>query len=53
MGGDAGEEVFRTPYNKPDKDWRWWPDPGGSIQVRDWDNGRRARLNEEHSPENP
>jgi len=43
-GGDAGSETYRTPYNKPDKDWAWWPDPEGSIEVRDWDNGKRERL---------
>lgn len=36
-GGDAGAERFRTPYGLPDRDHRWWPDPGGSIAARDWD----------------
>lgn len=36
-GGDANQERFVTPYNDPNRDWRWWPDPGGSIAHRDWD----------------
>jgi GT2 family glycosyltransferase len=39
-GGRPGAETFRTPYGKPENDIRWWPDPGGSIAHRDWDNGR-------------
>jgi GT2 family glycosyltransferase len=42
-GGDAGCEEFRTPYNEVDKDLKWWPDPGESIAVRDWDNERRRK----------
>ncbi len=36
-GGDAGQETFRHPYNDPTRDHRWWPDPGDSIEARDWD----------------
>lgn len=41
-GGDAARERFQTPFDDPDKDHRWWPDPGESIAVRDWDNARRG-----------
>lgn len=44
-GGPVGDERFKTPYGEADKDIRWWPDPAGTIAVRDWDNGKRARLN--------
>lgn len=37
-GGDAGEERFTHPYDDAAYDWRWWPDPGGSIEFRDWEN---------------
>lgn len=40
-GGDRGEERFTTPFGRPDRDWRWWPDPGDSIRQRDWDRERR------------
>jgi GT2 family glycosyltransferase len=40
-GGDARDEQYTTPYNRSDVDHRWWPDPSGSIAVRDWDNGFR------------
>ena len=46
-GEDADHEKFLHPYNDPTKDLRWWPDPGGSIEARDWDNGdfeQRLRL---------
>lgn len=36
-GGPPGQETFKTPYNYPDKPISWWPDPAGSIAVRDWD----------------
>lgn len=36
-GGDAGAEQFRHPYNDPRRDLRWWPDPGASVDARDWD----------------
>jgi GT2 family glycosyltransferase len=39
-GGDAGAEQFTRPYDMPDKDHRWWPEPGESIAMRDWDAGR-------------
>ena len=45
-GGGPGGEQFKTPYDKSDKDYRWWPDPAGSIAVRDWDNAKRERLQE-------
>jgi GT2 family glycosyltransferase len=35
-GGDATKERFTRPYDRPDRDHRWWPDPGGSILTRDW-----------------
>jgi|SRR5579871_102643 len=38
-GGDAGAEKFTHPYDKPEWDHRFWPDPGGSIEHRDWDRG--------------
>ncbi len=41
-GGDAAREVFKTPYNRSDVDFRWWPDPAETIPVRDWDNGYRV-----------
>lgn len=37
-GDDSEREKFIHPYNDPTKDHRWWPDPGGSIEARDWDN---------------
>jgi len=40
-GGLPDEEKFRTPYNNPQHDCRWWPDPAGSIEHRDWDKGRQ------------
>jgi GT2 family glycosyltransferase len=40
-GGDAAEERFTAPFDRPDRDWRWWPDPGGSLASRDWDRDRR------------
>jgi GT2 family glycosyltransferase len=43
-GGDRGAERFRRPYDRPDKDWKWWPDPGDTIAQRDWDRRRRAEL---------
>lgn len=36
-GGMPLQETFKVPYGKVDKDHRWWPDPGNSIAVRDWD----------------
>jgi GT2 family glycosyltransferase len=36
-GGDVYEERFFHPFDDPTRDWRWWPDPGGSIEERDWD----------------
>jgi GT2 family glycosyltransferase len=39
-GGDAGQERFARPFDRADKDWRWWPDPGASIAERDWDGGK-------------
>jgi GT2 family glycosyltransferase len=36
-GGDADAEVFCRPFNDSTKDHRWWPDPGSSIDARDWD----------------
>lgn len=39
-GGDAGAERFTAPYGRTDVDWRWWPDPGSSIEARDWDRDR-------------
>jgi GT2 family glycosyltransferase len=43
-GGDAGNEVYRHPYNNPEYDHTWWPDPGGSVEHRDWDKRRRRQL---------
>ncbi|HVT59845.1 MAG TPA: hypothetical protein VHR45_15770 [Thermoanaerobaculia bacterium] len=40
-GGDSGQECYATPFGYPDRDWRWWPDPGPSIAERDWDRDRR------------
>ena len=37
-GGDAGNEQFVHPYNDPAHDLRWWPDPGETLALRDWDN---------------
>lgn len=42
-GGDNGAEVFRSPFGRTDRDWRWWPDPGDTIWQRDWDLARRKR----------
>ena len=39
-GGYIDGEVHKSPYGRDDKDWRWWPDPGGSIAHRDWDAGK-------------
>ncbi len=39
-GGDARSEIHRSPFGRPDRDWRWWPPPGASIPLRDWDRGR-------------
>jgi GT2 family glycosyltransferase len=36
-GGRDDEEVFTQPFNDPEHDYRWWPDPGDSIADRDWD----------------
>lgn len=36
-GGDFKQELFRRPFNAPDRDHRWWPDPENSIYERDWD----------------
>jgi glycosyltransferase involved in cell wall biosynthesis len=38
-GSMPGQETFTTPYDGK-LDYRWWPDPGGSLAHRDWDNGR-------------
>ena len=35
-GGEAGSERFRTPFDKPDKDLRWWPDPARTRARWDW-----------------
>jgi GT2 family glycosyltransferase len=43
-GADSGSERFATPYNKSDRDYRWWPDPYDTIDVRDWDSNRRAKA---------
>ena len=49
-GGDVGNEVYRHPYNNPEHDHKWWPDPGGSVEHRDWDKRRREQfLNETQS----
>ena len=42
-GGMPLFETHKIPYGGKlgkDKDLRWWPDPGGSIRVRDWDEGK-------------
>jgi hypothetical protein len=39
-GGVPGHETFKSPYGKPNRDWRWWPHPGKSIDRRDWDKGK-------------
>jgi GT2 family glycosyltransferase len=39
-GARDDEEVFTQPFNDPDHDHRWWPDPGDSIAERDWDRIR-------------
>lgn len=44
-GGEADSEVHRSPFGRPDRDWRWWPPPGESIALRDWDRGRHRRKN--------
>ena len=36
-GGGCSQERFKHPYNHPERDFKWWPDPGESITVRDWD----------------
>lgn len=36
-GGPPTQEKFKNPYNDPSKPIYWWPDPAGSIAVRDWD----------------
>jgi hypothetical protein len=36
-GGEPGSETYHHPYNNPSNDIRWWPDPGGSVAIRDWD----------------
>lgn len=43
-GGLPGFEKFILPYNKS-YNISWWPDPADSISIRDWDNGKRAKLN--------
>src|SRR5262249_31830119 len=43
-GGDTGQEKFAHPYNDPKNDLKWWPDPGNSINERDWDNIYRRSL---------
>jgi len=40
-GGGPDKEKFKTPYNKAEHDWRWWPPPAGSIEHRDWDQDRK------------
>ena len=50
-GGGPGSEQFVTPYNDPARTVAWWPDPAGTVAVRDWDNGKRARLTA--GPETP
>jgi len=35
-GGDAGCERFTHPYNEQAFDWRYWPDPSDTLDVRDW-----------------
>ncbi|HXO21401.1 MAG TPA: glycosyltransferase [Thermoanaerobaculia bacterium] len=42
-GGPPQAEVHRSPFGRPDRDWRWWPDPGLSLAERDWDQARRER----------
>jgi len=45
-GGAPGGEKFTIPYggghefNPSGRDHRWWPDPGWSLKIRDWDEGR-------------
>lgn len=45
-GGNAGAERFKRPYDQADKDHRWWPTPGDTIERRDWDAAfhRKRRL---------
>lgn len=50
-GGEPGQEQFETPYNNPKREITWWPDPAGTIAVRDWDNGKREKLTA--APETP
>ncbi|HXO21402.1 MAG TPA: glycosyltransferase [Thermoanaerobaculia bacterium] len=42
-GGDFGAERFLHPFDQQERDWRWWPDPGATIDERDWDRDRRRR----------
>jgi hypothetical protein len=42
-GTDPGSEKFSTPYYRPDREYRRWPDPCDTIEIRDWDNGRRTK----------
>lgn len=36
-GGIPGQEKFTTPYNDSNRSISWWPDPAGSVALRDWD----------------
>jgi GT2 family glycosyltransferase len=42
-GGDCSHERFVRPYNNPEYDHTWWPVPGESVIVRDWDNRYRTK----------
>lgn len=43
-GGAPDSEQFSTPYGDPSRPITWWPDPAGSVAVRDWDNGKREKI---------
>jgi len=42
-GGDVGEERFTHPYDDSSRDVTWWPDPGETIEIRDWDQVYRSQ----------
>ena len=39
-GGDATHERFRRPFDKADRDHRWWPDPARAHAEWDWGRGQ-------------
>jgi hypothetical protein len=43
-GGGPGGEKFKHPHNREDKNLKWWPDPGKTLESKDWDIPKRQKI---------